>query len=184
MYGKLFERLVLGGVLSALGFTRVDRGDTSSSVGVFWLSDPSDTRECDATLIVKPGVIVRFDIGFIGPGNPEISKDKLSRYAREAELGSGSAKSTTFVIIDRLPRTGKTEAAAKRIGAQILQMSLQYWPKLLAMELQKRTGVPQPLAKLKDSHIEPYLRERLAKIDMGDFLSGVSVEELEDIEAS
>lgn len=79
MYGKLFERLVLGSVLSILGFDRVDHATNTRSERVFWLSDSRETRESDATLVVSPGKVARFDIGFIGPGNSEISKDKLSR---------------------------------------------------------------------------------------------------------
>src|SRR5262245_33163075 len=82
IYGKLFEKLILGSFLTILGFERVDPQRNVKDRGVFWLSDSSDIRESDATLLVEPGKLARFDIGFIGPGNPEISKDKLSRFAR------------------------------------------------------------------------------------------------------
>jgi len=88
MFGKLFERLILGSFLTILGFQRVDPATNSRTRDVFWLSDSSDLRESDATLLFRPGKLARFDIGFIGPGNSEISKDKLSRFARKIELAN------------------------------------------------------------------------------------------------
>ena len=68
-YGKLFEHLVLGSVLTLLGFKKIDKDDVSSELEmVFWLSDAKDKRECDATALITPGVAIRFDIGFIGKG--------------------------------------------------------------------------------------------------------------------
>lgn len=179
MYGKLFERLILGSFLTILGFERVNPRTNRKTAGVFWLSDSTDLRESDATLLIKPGKLARFDIGFIGVGNPEISKDKLSRYAREIELASGKASSTTFIIVDRLPKTGKTQQAAEQIGAEIVQMSMRYWVRDLAQRLGERVGVKHKLQTLADDKIEKYLRTQLAKIPMQDFLSGVSAEELQ-----
>lgn len=138
IYGKLFERLILGAFLSILGYERVNRQTNQKTESVFWLSDSSDERESDATLLIQPGKLARFDIGFIGAGNPEISKDKLSRYARELERADGISSYVTFIIVDRLPKRGTTEAAAQRIGAEITQMSMQYWPRTLAQLLGQR----------------------------------------------
>lgn len=91
---------------------------------VFWLSDSSDLRESAATLLFQPGRSANFDIGFIGVGNSEISEDKLSRYGREIEFADGKSSSVTFIIVDRLPKTGKTETAAREIKAERLQMSM------------------------------------------------------------
>ncbi|MEW5985145.1 MAG: CfrBI family restriction endonuclease [Chloroflexota bacterium] len=71
-YGKLFERLVLGSVLTILGFKHVENAASPYLDRVFWLSDSSDVRECDATIRLRAGKLARFDIGFIGKGNPEI----------------------------------------------------------------------------------------------------------------
>ena len=65
IYGKLFEKLVLGSFLTILGFERVDPATNKKTEGVFWLSS-STTRESDATLLVRPGKLARFDMGFIG----------------------------------------------------------------------------------------------------------------------
>lgn len=184
MYGKLFERLILGSFLTLLGFERVNPKTNRKTSGVFWLSDSSDLRESDATLLVQPGRLARFDIGFIGAGNSEISKDKLSRYAREIEMGGRRTTSTTFIIIDRLPKTGKTQKAAEQIEAEIIQMSMQYWVRELAQRLGDRMGIKHELQDMPDENIGGYLKNALDQINVQDFLSGVSTEELqEEVEA-
>ena len=179
MYGKLFERLVLGSFLTVLGFERVERNRNQKSAGVFWLSDSSDERESDATLLVSPGKAARFDIGFIGAGNPEISKDKLSRYAREIELADGISNYVTFIIVDTLPKKGTTEAAAKKIGAEIIQMSMQYWPQQLARSLGRRLNVEHVLQTMPEAEMSSYLAAKLANIRVQDLLIGVALEAVE-----
>lgn len=178
IYGKLFERLILGAFLSVLGFERVNPFTNTKTSKVFWLSDSSDTRESDATLLWQPGKLARFDIGFIGPGNSEISKDKLSRYAREFEMAGVKTNSVTFIVVDRLPKTGKTQKAATNIGAEIIQMSMQYWPRELAQRLGERLGVEHELQKISDDEINDYLASKLAAIQIQDFLTGVSTDDL------
>ncbi|HEX8148609.1 MAG TPA: CfrBI family restriction endonuclease [Pyrinomonadaceae bacterium] len=179
MYGKLFGRLILGSFLTILGFERVNPITNNKTAGVFWLSDSRDLREADATLLVRPGRLARFDIGFIGAGNSEISKDKLSRYAREFEVGGGRIRSTTFIVVDRLPGSEKTQRAAAQIKAEIVQMSLRYWVRDLAQRLGERMGVTHELQHMQDDDIETYLRGRLDQIRVQDFLSGVTTEELQ-----
>lgn len=179
MYGKLFERLILGSFLTILGFERVNPQTNTKTAGVFWLSDSRDLREADATLLVKPGRLARFDIGFIGAGNSEISKDKLSRYAREFELAGGRSRSTTFIVVDRLPKSEKTQSAAAQIKAEIVQMSLRYWVRDLAQRLGERMGVRHELQRISDDDIEAYLRGRLNQIPVQEFLIGVTAEELQ-----
>jgi hypothetical protein len=67
-YGKLFEKLVLGSLLSILGFKHVPRGQPQRLEAEFWLASRGERRESDATLLYEPGKGVRFDIGFIGRG--------------------------------------------------------------------------------------------------------------------
>lgn len=173
MYGKLFERLILGSLLSILGFERVNPSTNQRVSKVFWLSDSSGNRESDATLLVSPGKLARFDIGFLGPGNSEISKDKLSRFAREMETSQGTSSSTTFIVVDRLPTTGKTESAANHIGAEIIQMSMQYWPRDLAQRLGKRFGLKHELQTMSDSKVKEYLTQKVAKLAVQDFVNPV-----------
>jgi hypothetical protein len=65
IYGKLFERLVLGSVLTILDYRQVKAGETKGKRKVFWLSDNSAARECDAHVLFEMGKVARFDIGFI-----------------------------------------------------------------------------------------------------------------------
>lgn len=180
IYGKLFERLILGSFLSIMGFERVNPVTNTKSEKVFWLSDSSDLRESDATLLLSPGKLARFDIGFIGPGNSEISKDKLSRYAREIERQGIVHDSVTFIVVDRLPQTGKTNQAARDIGAEIIQMSWQRWPKMLAQRLEDRLGYKHDLASLPDDQVTGYLERQLNPIAIQDFLVGISPADLQD----
>lgn len=182
IYGKLFEKLVLGSILTILGFERVDRNKNTKTSRVFWLSDSSDDRESDATLVYEPGRVIRFDIGFIGKGNSEISKDKLSRYSREFETNSGSSNSITFIIVDKLPETGKTVLAAQKIGAEIIQMSMQYWTRTLAQKLSDRIGFNHELQAIADSEMYSYLDEKMTNISIQDFLTGLSPLEINSLD--
>lgn len=170
MYGKLFERLILGCVLSLLGFSYVDKSTSKKKAKIFWLSDSDDIREADATVVIEPGKVARFDIGFIGPGNPEISKDKLTRFSKEIELNGQAHFSRTFIVVDRLPKTGKTETSARLAQADIVQMSMQYWPRDLAKRLKEQMGYRHKLADLADSEVSNYLEEHLRKIAVDSFL--------------
>lgn len=85
-YGKLFEKLVLGSLLHILGLKHITP-PAHEYEKVFWLSSKNEKRESDATLLYELGRGVRFDIGFIGRGNPEISYDKVTRFEREISLG-------------------------------------------------------------------------------------------------
>lgn len=182
MYGKLFEKLILGSILTILGFKRVDPRTNIETSGVFWLSDSTANRESDATLLVSPGKVARFDIGFIGPGNSEISKDKLSRFDKEIITNAGKGSSVTFIVVDRLPATGKTKAAADKIGAEIIQMSMQYWPRQLAQKLKTRFSFVHDMQTMQDSKLNAFLKESLSQINVQEFLSNISLAEINEID--
>ena len=69
--------------------------------------------------------------------------------------------------------------AAEQIGAEIVQMSMQFWAKELAQKLGSRLGVRHELQVMDDDAIGGYLAKKLLTMPVQDFLSGVSVEELE-----
>jgi hypothetical protein len=185
IYGKLFEKLILGSFLTILGFERVDKNNNRKPEGVFWLSDSSRGRESDATLIARRGKVAQFDIGFIGQGNPEISSDKLSRFERDFERAGQRMNSVTFVIVDKLPaRSIRTREVAKKVGAEIVQMSMQHWTRYLAQRLKERLDIEHELQDMPDEAIEPYLSSRLATVPVEDFLTGVSLQEVEEINAT
>jgi len=162
MYGKLFERLILGSYLTMLGFKRVNPERNVETDKVFWLSDSRQNRESDATALIRAGKVVKFDIGFIGKGNSEISKDKLSRFDKELEIAGRKSSATTFIVVDRLPQTSKTEEAAKKIEAEIIQMSMQYWPKELCQRLNKRCGFEHEILKVPDEKLQIYIQDKLS----------------------
>jgi len=176
IYGKIFERLVLGSVLSILGFDFVKRDDSESKKMVFWLSDSTADRECDATAIINPGKIVRFDIGFIGKGNPEITKDKISRFSRALEMEGRRTSSKSIIIVDRLPKKGSTEISAAGIGTEIVQMSYKYWPRELAAKLWKwDSKYSHPLLTMKESEMGGYLTHSIESVNIEDFVGKLNI---------
>ncbi|MBI5525592.1 MAG: CfrBI family restriction endonuclease [Deltaproteobacteria bacterium] len=171
-YGKLFERLVLGSVLSVLDFELTSHPPHKLS-GVFWLSSKLGEREADATVLVAPGKAVRFDLGFIGKGNPEITKDKVSRFERDLEVGRRQYESMTIIIVDRVGRSSALEDQAKRAGAHVIQMSMNYWPKQVAQVLGSRCSYEHRVARLPDNKIADYFRSKLRSVHLEDFVRGL-----------
>lgn len=170
-YGKLFERLVLGTILELLGFKLIDPSNPPEKLEkVFWLST-TEKRESDATLIVKPGKGVRFDIGFIGRGNPEISLDKVTRFEREMTLGRQTHYMGTYIIVDRIGENSKIETLANGVGGEIIQMSLAYWLRTIAQLLKRDVGFNHPILKISDKDMPEYLKTEIEKIDVVKYVS-------------
>jgi len=168
-YGKLFERLILGSLLHILEFEHVvpppPRFDR-----VFWLSSQGEKRESDATLLYEPGKGVRFDIGFIGMGNPEISLDKVTRFEREIEMGRSRFYMATIILIDRIGRNSSIEGLAKRVDGTIIQMSASYWPQQVARVLNQTFGLKHALVDMQQDLIGDFLRDKLAQVPLEDFI--------------
>lgn len=171
VYGKLFERLILGSALWVLGFRLVTPKSLHDFERVFWLSSRSERRESDATALIRPGIGVQFDIGFIGRGNPEITLDKLTRFEREAELGRQKWFVASFIIVDRIGKGSRIPQIAKQVGATVIQMSMGYWVRLLAQELERQTGYQHELVHMPDEHVENYLRLKLKEVPIEQFVS-------------
>lgn len=149
LYGKFFEKLVLGSVLSVLGFRLV--GTERAEPRSFWLSTRGNKRESDATAIWARGQGVRFDIGFIGPGNPEITLDKTSRFERQIEIDGYDHFMHTFVIVDRVGARSRVPELAAQIGATVIQMSADDWVRTLGEGLaQTLDGYTSPLVGMDD----------------------------------
>jgi hypothetical protein len=169
-YGKVYERLILGSLLHILGFELVDRKNPAKTSKVFWLSSQGEKRESDATALYEAGKGVRFDIGFIGRGNPEISLDKVTRFEHQIEFGNSSWYTATLIIVDRIGPGSKIAQIAKSIGADIVQMSLAYWPKQVAQVLKKRTGLRHELAELPNAKIGEYLAQHMRNVPLDAFV--------------
>jgi hypothetical protein len=176
-YGKLFEKLVLGSLLSILGFEYEAQKEVKE--GTFWLSTQEDKRESDATLLYKLGEGVRFDIGFIGRGNSEISLDKVTRYGRKEEIRGHSWYMATIIIVDRLGKASRVERMAKEVGGEIVQMSATFWPQVVAGLLrEKLEGYNHELADMEQTKIEDYLRDKLKIVPIEGFIRSLPVAEL------
>lgn len=178
--GKLFEKLVLGSLLSILGFTY----EVSQKIGegVFWLSSQSEKRESDATLLYKLGQGVRFDIGFIGRGNPEISLDKVTRFDHVDVLGNAHFYMATIIIVDRIGKETRLTEVARNIGGEVVQMSAAYWPKDIAILLNRTLGFEHELVDMEQEKIEAFLKAKLNKVPLESFVKNMSLRDLPDIQ--
>ena len=168
-YGKLFEKLVLGSLLHILGFKQIIPPPQEYEK-VFWLTSRNEKRESDATLLYELGQGVRFDIGFIGRGNPEISLDKVTRFEREISLGRSKFFMATIILVDRIGTNSKIELMAKEVQGTIIQMSAGYWPKQVAQVLNKTLGFKHDLTRMNDSEIEKYLQNAMRKVPLEQFI--------------
>jgi hypothetical protein len=170
-FGKLFEKLILGSLLSVLGFKIVDQNNITETKNVFWLSSRAEKRESDATLLYRPGKGIRFDIGFIGRGNPEISLDKVSRFEREIELGRQKWYMRTIIIVDRIGANSGIEKLAKNINGNIVQMSGAYWPVHIARILKETYGYTNPILKMTPEKVDSYIKLKLQIINFEKILN-------------
>ncbi len=168
-YGKLFEKLVLGSLLHILGFKHVTPPPQEYEK-VFWLSSRNEKRESDATLLYELGQGVRFDIGFIGRGNPEISLDKVTRFEREISLGRSKFFMATIILVDRIGANSRIERMAQEVQGTIIQMSAGYWPRQVAQVLNRTLGFNHDLVRMNDSETEKYLRKAMKKIPLEEFI--------------
>lgn len=168
-YGKLFEKLILGSMLHILGFKQI-KPPPQEFERVFWLASREERRESDATLLYEPGKGVRFDIGFIGRGNPEISLDKVTRFEREISLGRATYYMATIILVDRIGANSRIERLAKEVDGTIIQMSAAYWIQQVARVLQDSLGFKHELAEMKQEYVEEYLGRKLRGVPLQDFI--------------
>jgi len=70
--------------------------------------------------------LLRFDIGFIGSGNPEISLDKVTRFEREILLSCSKFFMATIILVDRIGANSRIERMAEEVQGTIIQMSAGY----------------------------------------------------------
>jgi len=173
-YGKLFEKLVLGSLLHILGFKHITPPPQEYEK-VFWLASRNEKRESDATLLYELGKGVRFDIGFIGRGNPEISLDKVTRFEREISLGRSKFFMATIILVDRIGANSRIERMAEEVRGTIIQMSAGYWPRQVAQVLNKTLLFKHDLARMSDSDTEKYLCKAMRKVPLEQFI-GLSEE--------
>lgn len=178
--GKLFEKLILGSLLSILGFEY----DSTHQIGekLFWLSARDEKRESDATLLYELGKGIRFDIGFIGRGNSEISLDKVTRYQHEQILRGTPFYMATIIIVDRIGAKSNIAELAHRVRGHIVQMSATYWPQQVALLLKDTLGFEHELVSMDQNKIEDYLKDKLSSVPLESFVGAVPVNNPMEIE--
>lgn len=170
IYGKLLERLILGCLLHALDFKFVDPDTNTDFNKVFWLSSRGERRESDATAIYELGKGVRFDIGFIGRGNPEITLDKVSRFEREMEYGRSKHYMATFIIVDRVGPGSRIINLAEQIDGSVIQMSMTFWPQDVSRKLEEKLGMKHELANMPIAQIYTYLKTKVQDAPIEEFI--------------
>ena len=122
MMGGMLEDPVLFSAFSACGLTYETRGEPPTGANSFALDTPKQgefSRQADAVIRLEDDRIIYVDIGFIGPGNPEIPSDKQSRFR--------SAGRDSIVIISRTPERSKVIEIAKKRRAKVIQMCEENW---------------------------------------------------------
>lgn len=147
---------------------------------VFWLSSKIGEREADATLLVAPGQAVRFDLEFIGRGNPEITKDKVSRFERNLEVKEKQFYSATCIIVGRVGESSALEDQAKRAGVKVIQLSMHYWPVVLAQWLFDKFGHKSDLLSCSEADLPALLKNKLTKVSFENFVQGLGVSEMKE----
>ena len=162
LYGKLFEKLVLVSALSILGFNHTNPGEAIRTKS-FWLSS-TEKRESDATAIWKLGQGVRFDIGFIGKGNPEISMDKMTRFESAIKMDGINYYMRTFIIVDTVAKGSSIFQLATDIDGVIIQMSANDWVQTLGKQLSYALdGYKSPLEGMNHAKYEQTIRSGMLK---------------------
>lgn len=172
MNGKLFEKLLLGSLLSMMGFSYLPKPPEKIIEGkkLFWLSNMDENeRETDATLCYNKTAI-SIDIGFIGKGNPEISLDKVTRFNRYKQIAGLGHEMKTIIIVDTVSKNSDLINKAKRVDGIVLQMSHTDWTIEFAKSICAIFEIKHPLAEISTQSLDGYIRESLKNIDISAFV--------------
>lgn len=172
MNGKMFEKLILGSLLTIMGFTYVSGPpeDVSKSQKLFWLSNMDENeRETDAT-VVCGGKAVSIDIGFIGKGNPEITLDKVTRFVRYKEIGRMAHDMATIIIVDTVSENSDLFHKVRQVGGHVLQMKHRDWTIAFAKILCEIMQISHELTELEENELEACFDRYLPQIDMQEFV--------------
>lgn len=171
MNGKMFEKLVLGSLLTIMGFTYLDKPptDVEPTEKLFWLSHMDENeRETDATLIYNK-LAISIDIGFIGRGNPEITLDKVTRFGAYKHIGGIDHNMSTIIIIDTIAENSDLINKAARVNGHVLQMKDKDWVIKFAKLLCDIYKIEHSLTDIKLEQLSNYIEEKLNTIDITEF---------------
>lgn len=172
MNGKLFEKLILGSLLTIIGFKYCESPPSHINKldKLFWLSNMDENeRETDATLIFN-GKAISIDIGFIGKGNPEISLDKVTRFNRYKQIAGMGHEMKTIIIVDTVAENSDLFNKANRVDGIVLQMSRNDWIIAFAKAVCDIFSFDHPLCNLQIQELDAYLRSELALVNINKFI--------------
>mgnify|MGYP005867320305 CR=1 FL=1 len=173
MNGKLFEKLLLGTLLSIMGFKFLPEPPFvgfKKTDKLFWLSNMDENeRETDATLVFN-GIAISIDIGFIGKGNPEISLDKVTRFNRYKQISGIGHQMKTIIIVDTVAENSDLIHKAKRVDGVVLQMIKPDWTILFAKEVCKIFDIDHPLKHKSINELDAYFRSEMKYISVEQYL--------------
>lgn len=174
MNGKLFEKLLLGSLLSIMGFKFLSTPPITGfdkSEKLFWLSNMDENeRETDATLVYNE-IAISIDIGFIGKGNPEISLDKVTRFNRYKQISGIGHQMKTIIIIDTVAKNSDLINKAKRVDGVVLQMIKPDWTIDFAKEVCKVFNFDHPLQHKLVQELDSYFSSELKNISVDKYIS-------------
>lgn len=172
MNGKLFEKLVLGTVISLLGFEYCSEPpkQIDKNKRLFWLSNMDESeRETDATIVYN-GKAISIDIGFIGKGNPEITLDKVSRFGAYKRIGDIQHDMSTIIIVDTVAEKSDLFNKATKVNGHVLQMIHNDWIIKFASLVCSILQFDHELKDIKIDELESYLDSKLKSIDITQFI--------------
>ena len=172
MNGKMFEKLVLGSILSIMGFTYCPEPPLTVSMTqkLFWLSNMDENeRETDATIIYN-GIAISIDIGFIGRGNPEITLDKVTRFGAYKHIGGIKHDMSTIIIVDTVGEHSDLFNKAARVNGSVLQMKDPDWLLQFAKLICQKYSLTHELQTTDTKDLPAYLSNAMKNIDITKFL--------------
>lgn len=172
MNGKMFEKLVLGSLLTINGFTYVKEppAKIDKLKKYFWLSHMDENeRETDATVIFN-GKAVSIDIGFIGKGNPEITLDKVTRFGAYKRIGGIDHDMSTIIIVDTVAANSDLFNKADRVNGHVFQMKNDDWTIDFAKTLCQIMGCENELSKKKQSELNDYFKKTIENVNITAFV--------------
>lgn len=173
MNGKMFEKLVLGSLLTINGFSFLNEPPTTidRSKKYFWLSHMDENeRETDATIIYN-GKAISIDIGFIGKGNPEITLDKVTRFGAYKRIGGIDHDMATIIIVDTVAPNSDLFNKAKKVNGHVFQMKNDDWTIHVAKTICNIMGMSNNLAKKHKSELNDYFKDTLKSVDINNFVN-------------
>ena len=171
MNGKMFEKLVLGSILSIMGFEYFPEPPKNivKSQKLFWLSNMDENeRETDATIVYN-GIAISIDIGFIGRGNPEITLDKVTRFGAYKQIGGIKHDMSTIIIVDTVGENSDLFNKAERVNGSVLQMKDPAWLLQFANLICEKYSITHELQTIELPNLPNYLDDVMHTIDIKRF---------------